>query len=237
MLAEMGVELDLPYKLTLAPRPAKRAGEEAGNSLVAFEFNFKPPVDARHPGHAHAEDKPGNKWSLQEVAAETGNPVYFEGTGRRPHKEHLMVWKGTGDGFVLSKLDAIVTFSHKRVEVEARPPVAPSRKTLGIKVAAKKSTTAVTQRPRVRVNSDSNDNAGGGDLVRRRVRQKRRANNEICAVCSRPENTEELLICSSPECGTAEHLYCTFPTLSVRPEVPWFCSSCVEDGQEQAGNI
>jgi hypothetical protein len=253
---ELGIELNKPYKLALASRPAKKIqGPGAENELVTFQYSFKPPVDEEKPGNVRVE-KPGNKWFLEETLADVGETVRYEGTGRRPRDEHLLFWNG-GEGadreeFVFTKVDTLATLKHIRDEITDPVPV-PSRKNVKLRVS-KKASAALTQHlpsgtsEADRLGADETDQHRvhrvrkenvrlkeideDGTFAKSRREKKRRRDDvrAICTICQIDENEDEILVCSATGCGTLEHYYCTFPVISQVPDGDWFCSSCVEDG-------
>jgi len=251
--AELGIELNKPYKLALASKPAKRVqGHGAENEIVTFQYSFKPPVDEEKPGYVRVE-KPGNRWFLEETLADAGETVRYEGTGRRPRDEHLLFWNGGEEAdrgeFVFTKVDTLATLKHIRDEITDPVPV-PSRKNVKLRVSKKASASLTQHLPSGsseadRLRGDETDQHRGhrvrkenvrlkeieaGTFAKSRSEKKRRRDDKgtICTICQIDENEDEVLVCS---CLNAEHYYCTFPVITEVPVGDWLCSSCVEDGE------
>jgi histone demethylase JARID1 len=63
--------------------------------------------------------------------------------------------------------------------------------------------------------------------------------SDICEVCQKTENGDELLLCDG--CNRGYHLYCLTPSLPTVPKSDWYCLQCLtavgkdygfEDGEE-----
>ena len=236
-----GIELNRPYKLALAPRLGKRqTGQD--DELVTFEYSFKPPVDTKKRGRVHVE-KAGNKWSLEEAAPAAGaaaaaaaareeeeeEPVRFEGAGRRPRNEHLMVWNASAEGgsFVITKVDTIVSLSHVRDNASG-----PIRPRLGSSTSAKNLLKVSKRKPAILRLPSKGGGVADATKAPRQNSTKRQPSILVCSVCQAGEDKDELLQCDTPGCETVEHTYCTFPPLSVAPVGrSWYCSQCVEENE------